>query len=145
MEGAPKIRFFECCKKAISDFKDYNGRSRRCEFWFWILGVDICTLILCLLLLILIKIPVLDNIGYIIAILYSGAVFAITLPLSIRRLHDIGKSGWFILIGVIPIVGTIILFILFCFDSQRQVNQYGQSPKYYVSTPSSITSYQEII
>ena len=145
MEGAPKIRFFECCKKAINEFKDYNGRSRRCEFWFWALGVAICSIILCLILLLLIKIPVLNIIAYILAILYSAAVFFITLPLSIRRLHDIGKPGWYILIGIVPVVGAFILFAFFCFDSQRQVNQYGQSPKYYVSSPSSITSYQEII
>ena len=145
MEGAPKVRFFECCKKAISNFKDYNGRSRRCEFWFWTLGVMICTIILCIILLLLINIPVLDIIGYILAVIYSGAVFVITLPLSIRRLHDIGKSGWFILIGVVPIAGQIILLIFFCFDSQRQSNQYGQSPKYYVASPSTITSYQEIL
>ena len=68
MEGAPKIRFFECCKRAINNFKDYNGRSRRCEFWFWLLAVIICAIILGLIILILIKIPVLDIIGYILGV-----------------------------------------------------------------------------
>ena len=52
------------------------------------------------------------------------------LPVAVRRLHDIGKSGWFLLLGLIPLVGGILLIIWFCQDSQPGKNEYGVSPKY---------------
>ena len=51
-----------------------------------------------------------------------------TLPLSVRRLHDTGKTGWWLLIGLTGI-GTIILIIFFCTDSDQHNNEYGASPK----------------
>ena len=57
-------------------------------------------------------------------------IFVVSLPLGIRRLHDIGKSFWFILIGLIPIIGQIVLLVLFCKDSHKERNQWGESTKY---------------
>ena len=66
----------------------------------------------------------------IVAIVELVLFFGFMLPLSVRRLHDTGKSGWFILLGLIPFVGGIILLIFFCMDSQPETNEYGPSPKY---------------
>lgn len=51
------------------------------------------------------------------------------LAAGVRRLHDIGKSGWWMLIGLVPIVGAILLFVFFCRDSQPGDNAYGANPK----------------
>ena len=67
--------------------------------------------------------------GEIILSLSLFFIFLVSLPLCIRRLHDIGKSAWIILIGLIPIVGPIILLVFFCKDSQRESNKWGESPK----------------
>ena len=52
-----------------------------------------------------------------------------SLAVSIRRLHDIGKSGWFILISLVPVIGGIILIIFSLMDSQPGSNAYGPNPK----------------
>ncbi|MDR2934962.1 MAG: DUF805 domain-containing protein, partial [Candidatus Adiutrix sp.] len=49
--------------------------------------------------------------------------------LGIRRLHDIGKSGWWLLLLLIPLVGAIIILVFLCLDSQPGENQYGPNPK----------------
>ena len=65
----------------------------------------------------------------IIVYLYDLAVLIPGLAVSIRRVHDIGKSGWFILINLIPIVGFIIWIVYMATDSQPGENKYGQNPK----------------
>lgn len=57
------------------------------------------------------------------------AVFIPSLAVGVRRLHDTGKSGWFLLIGLIPLVGGIILFVFTVQDSAAGDNQYGPNPK----------------
>lgn len=69
----------------------------------------------------------------VIYLLYILAVLVPGLAVSVRRMHDIGKSGWMILIGLIPIIGYIWLLILCCFDSQPGENRYGVNPKEYTS------------
>jgi putative uncharacterized protein S3354 len=51
------------------------------------------------------------------------------LPVSVRRLQDTGKSGWFVLLGSIPLVGALILIYFYVQDSQPGENQYGANPK----------------
>ena len=68
--------------------------------------------------------------GEIILSLFLAFLFIVSLPLGIRRLHDIGKNAWYILIGLIPIVGQIILLVFFCKDSSKESNKWGDSPKY---------------
>jgi len=65
-----------------------------------------------------------------IAGLWTLVTFIPTLSLTVRRLHDIGKSGWWYLIGIIPLVGGILLLVWYCKDSQPGSNQWGHSPKY---------------
>jgi uncharacterized membrane protein YhaH (DUF805 family) len=72
-----------------------------------------------------------QTIGYLQSF-YSLAVLIPSLAVSIRRLHDTGKSGWWILLGVIPIINFIGIFVLLFFyvqDSQAGENQYGPNPK----------------
>jgi uncharacterized membrane protein YhaH (DUF805 family) len=61
--------------------------------------------------------------------LYSLAVLLPGLGVSVRRLHDTGRSGWWLFIGLIPLIGAIILLIYMVSDSQEGTNQYGPSPK----------------
>ena len=61
--------------------------------------------------------------------LYWLAIIVPSNPVGVRRLHDIGKSGWWLLIGLIPLVGAIVLLVFAVFDSQPGDNQYGPNPK----------------
>jgi uncharacterized membrane protein YhaH (DUF805 family) len=62
-------------------------------------------------------------------LLYGLAVFIPTIAVGIRRLHDIGKSGWMMLVILIPIAGFIWLIVLFATDSQKGINDWGECPK----------------
>ena len=131
MEGAPRVRFFDACKKGISGFNDYNSRSRRSEYWFFALGVSICNIILGIILAIIQAITKNETITYIISGCFNMLIFFLFgLPLSVRRLHDIGKSGYFMFLCLIPIIGELILIYFFVQDSDREQNEYGPSPKY---------------
>lgn len=61
---------------------------------------------------------------------WSLATLVPMLAVGVRRLHDVGKSGWYLLISLIPIVGAIILIVWYCTDGNANDNKYGQNPKY---------------
>lgn len=106
----------------LKNYVGFQGRSRRKEYWMFFLVNTIISLILSILERILHIPPFLTG-------LYSLAVLLPSLAVSVRRLHDTGKSGWWILIGIIPIIGDIVLIIFYCFDSDQTDNKYGSNPK----------------
>ncbi len=61
--------------------------------------------------------------------LYGLAVLVPGLAVCVRRLHDIGKSGWWVLIGLVPVIGGIWLLVLMCLDGEPKENQWGANPK----------------
>ena len=125
---SPKIKFFAAIKKAILSIKDYKGRSRRSEYFYWLLTIVLCSLIIGVIYGLLMElVPVL---GIIILTLFLIFIFVISLPLGFRRLQDIGKNGFFMFLGLIPIVGGIVLLVFFCKDSKKEINKWGESPKY---------------
>lgn len=63
------------------------------------------------------------------SLIYSLAVLIPGIAVTVRRLHDIGRSGWWLLIGLVPVVGVIVLFVFTLLDSQPDANQYGPNPK----------------
>jgi len=109
-------------------FAEFSGRSRRKEYWMFTL----INMVICLVL----YIPGLalreSGIGPIFLGLYFIYCLAVPIPglaVSVRRLHDTGKSGWFLLLALIPIVGPIIVLVFVCMDSDAAANQYGPNPK----------------
>jgi len=109
----------------------FSGRARRKEYWYFVLFSYI---IGCLLAWInnLIGIYQIDNlitIGILTSIIYGLAILLPSIGVSIRRLHDTGRSGWWIFINLIPLIGTIIWLVFMLKDSQEGTNQYGPSPK----------------
>lgn len=69
------------------------------------------------------------HIGTLLTTLYSLAVLLPSLSVAVRRLHDTGRSGWWLFIALIPIIGAIILLVFMCLDSQPGDNKYGPNPK----------------
>lgn len=63
------------------------------------------------------------------ATLYGLAVFLPSLTVGVRRLHDTDRTGWWLLISLVPIIGTIVLLVFLVQDSQPTENQYGPNPK----------------
>lgn len=108
--------------KVIKNYAVFQGRARRKEYWMFYLFNAIIILILSIL-------ENLANIDKLITGIYGLFVFLPNLAVGVRRLHDSGKSGWWILIGLIPIIGTIILIIFLCLDSEEGENRFGPNPK----------------
>lgn len=107
--------------KVISNYIGFTGRARRKEYWMFMLVNLIITLVL----------GILSSLfgSELLTKLYSLFIFLPSLAVTVRRLHDTGKSGWWVLIGLIPIVGFIVLLIFTCIDSDPGTNQYGENPK----------------
>jgi len=114
--------------KVLKQYADFSGRARRKEYWMFVLFNMIFAIVA----------AILDNVlgiamegtGY--GPLYGIYALAVLIPglaVAVRRLHDVGKSGWMILIALIPLIGAIWLLVLLVTDSNPGENQYGQNPK----------------
>jgi uncharacterized membrane protein YhaH (DUF805 family) len=105
----------------LKKYADFSGRARRKEFWMFALINFIIAIVL----------SVVDSmIGMpVLGLIYSLGVLLPGLAVGARRLHDIGKSGWWLLIGLVPFIGIIVLIIFFVMDSNPGDNQYGPNPK----------------
>lgn len=114
--------------KCWKQYADFSGRARRKEYWIFSLINYIIIFFLYILQIVMIE-STLWLIFPIIFFLYAVAVLLPGLAVSIRRLHDIGKSGWWYLIYLIPIIGAIWLTVLMCLDSEPGENQWGENPK----------------
>lgn len=108
--------------KCLKQYADFKGRARRKEYWMFFLFNFLFSVIFAVLDGILQTKGILEG-------LYSLAVLIPGLAVTVRRLHDIGKSGWMILIVLIPIVGMIWLLVLTVTDSALGENEYGPNPK----------------
>lgn len=109
-------------------FAEFNGRARRKEYWMFTLFNILIFLVLEVLGIALMKSGV-GVIFFALLGLYALAVIIPSLAVGVRRLHDTGKSGWFILLGLIPIVGPVILLVFMVMDSTPEPNEYGPNPK----------------
>ena len=106
----------------------FEGRARRKEYWMFALFNGIVGVAISWIASLLAGATGMNGITYLGA-LYNLAVFIPGLAVSVRRLHDIGKSGWWFLILLVPFIGAIVLLIFFCLDSQPGGNKYGPNPK----------------
>lgn len=109
-------------------FADFSGRSRRKEYWMFAFFNCIFSLPVGIAGLLLKE----NAIGIILQVSYLLYCLAIIIPsmsVFVRRLHDTGRSGWWWLIALIPIVGSIILLVFQVQDSEPRTNIYGPSPK----------------
>ena len=113
--------------EVLRKYAVFDGRARRTEFWFFFLFN-------CIIGLVLSSIEAIVGItsiagASIFGSLYMLAVFIPYLAVGVRRLHDTGRSGWWMLISFVPIIGSIVLLVFFVQDSQDGHNQYGPNPK----------------
>ncbi|RLQ94869.1 DUF805 domain-containing protein [Falsibacillus albus] len=108
--------------KVLKNYVGFQGRARRKEYWMYLLINQIIIFILATIEYFADIDPYLKGIYYLATLLPA-------LGVSLRRLHDTGKSGWWLLVALIPIVGIIVLIIFFCQSSQDGENKYGPNPK----------------
>jgi uncharacterized membrane protein YhaH (DUF805 family) len=107
----------------LERYAEFTGRSRRAEFWWYFLANFIISVVLNILIGI-------SSIFWVLYVIYGLAVLIPGLAVAVRRLHDTDRSGWWILIGLVPIVGIIVLIVFWATDGTPGPNQYGASEKY---------------
>ncbi len=114
--------------KVLSQYADFSGRARRTEYWMFVLFNFIFSMATMLLDTLFGSTTEAMDFGFINGF-YSLAVLIPSLAVGVRRLHDIGKSGWMILISLIPIIGWIWIFVLLVREGTPEENIYGANPK----------------
>jgi len=118
--------------KVLQQFDDFNGRARRKEYWMFALFNTLFLIVIILLEIVLERVLGihLKVLGFSpLSKLYYLVTFVPVLAVTVRRLHDVGKSGWMCLIIFIPLIGFIWIFVLTVSAGNPGENQYGQNPK----------------
>ncbi|WP_156291549.1 DUF805 domain-containing protein [Oceanobacillus salinisoli] len=108
--------------EVIKNYVGFSGRARRKEYWMFALGNIIIGLLFQLFI-------VFSDAITILYVIFSLFILLPSLAVGVRRLHDIGRSGWWLLIGLVPIIGPIVLLVFMCLDSEEEENKYGPNPK----------------
>lgn len=125
----PMMGFTEAVQTCLSKYIDFSGRARRSEYWFFTLFVCIAQMVLGFAGNMIFGAP--ENGGTnMLQNLFSLAVFLPSVAVFWRRMHDIGRTGLWFLLNLVPFIGQIVLLVFECTDSQPGENQFGMSPKY---------------
>jgi uncharacterized membrane protein YhaH (DUF805 family) len=116
------MNFGDAVRSCLQNYATFSGRARRSEFWFFMLFN----------LLVQVVAGVVDSmilgVGAIGAIATLG-LFLPNLAVAVRRLHDTGRSGWLILVGLIPLIGWILLLVWYCSQGDSGPNRFGDDPR----------------
>ena len=107
---------------ALKKYADFSGRARRTEYWMFFLVNIVIAVVLGIVEAILGGPGILGG-------LYSLAVLLPSIAVTVRRLHDTGRTGWWMLVALIPVIGAIVLLVFMVLDSQPGSNQFGPNPK----------------
>jgi len=106
-------------------YADFNGRARRSEYWFFVLF----NILIVMLIGIIDSLLFVRFLGFpVLTLVYFFAQIVPGLAVAIRRLHDTNRSGWWLLLGFVPVVGLAVLVFMFL-DGTPGMNQYGSNPK----------------
>jgi uncharacterized membrane protein YhaH (DUF805 family) len=112
----------------LKKYAQFSGRSRRKELWMFVLFNMLIVFVLEILGIVL-RENALGKIILFLLVIYALATLIPGLAVGIRRLHDTGRSGWWLLICLVPFVGGLILLVFYVLDSTPGANEYGPNPK----------------
>jgi uncharacterized membrane protein YhaH (DUF805 family) len=113
---------------ALRKYAVFEGRARRREYWFYVLFWIVIAVALNVVDRMLGMYNAEVGVGPLGGLFWLATLLP-SLAVGARRLHDTGRSGWWLLIGLIPIIGAIVLIVFFLIDSQPGTNAYGPNPK----------------
>jgi uncharacterized membrane protein YhaH (DUF805 family) len=116
------VNFGQAVQSVLSQYVGFAGRARRSEYWWFFLFNVIVSVVF----------AIIDAaIGsQILGAIVSLALLLPGIAVTLRRLHDTGRTGWWVWIALIPLIGVIVLIVFQCQDSEPGTNKYGPSPKY---------------
>ena len=117
------MSFTEAVTLFFKNYVNFQGRSRRAEYWWPVLMNFIIAIVLYSLMVSG------SGLGSLLYGLFSLAVFLPGIAVTVRRLHDLDKSGWWYFIALVPLIGAILLIYWFCQPGTNGPNQFGADPK----------------
>jgi len=122
------MNFFEAISSGFRNYVGFSGRAMRSEYWYWFLFT-----ILLAIVTVGIDYAIFGDTMATSAVspvngIASLATFLPSLAVGIRRLHDRDQTGWWILLGLIPVIGWIILIVWFCMRGTVGPNRFGPDP-----------------
>jgi uncharacterized membrane protein YhaH (DUF805 family) len=114
------MNFGEAIASGFSNYVNFSGRAIRSEYWYWVLFVILAEIVTSI-------------IDYVIGAkittgLFGLATFLPSLAVAIRRLHDIDRTGWWIFLVLIPLIGAIVLIVWYCTKGTEGPNRFGPDP-----------------
>ena len=159
MNARPIVNFFDALKTCLCNYASFKGRIRRSEYWWFMLVINLITVLLITLLILYVGRVIGGKVTYrrssypypydrddyyirissdgdailaliIVICVYVSLVGLPVLSATARRLHDVGKRGEYMFIVFVPFFGGLTLLVLLCLDSHPNSNKYGPSPKY---------------
>jgi uncharacterized membrane protein YhaH (DUF805 family) len=110
------MSFGDAISTCFNKYAEFVGRARRSEYWWFFLFVLLVDVVV-------------SRLSFTLSMVASLALLVPNLAVGVRRLHDTGKSGWYLLVGLIPIVGWIIVIVWLATEGDPNPNEYGESPK----------------
>jgi len=127
------MSFGQAVSAFFSNYANFRGRTRRSGYWWAALFLVVASLVLWFVDLQLFSgmwpQELLEQGSGPLSIVFGLAIIIPVLSLGVRRLHDTGRSGWWVLLGLIPVIGSIVLLVFYVQDSQPGENAYGPNPK----------------
>lgn len=114
--------------RVLAKYAVFRGRARRKEYWFYILFNVIFSIILAIVDMSMDTFDPKTGVG-LFGTIYAAALILPSMAVTVRRLHDIGRSGWWMLIPIVPILGAILIFAFLVQDSDPGENRFGPNPK----------------
>ena len=125
----------EAVKSVFRNYANFSGRARRSEYWWWF-AVQILFYVVAAVLIVSVAPPgspgtfgrTIASVGLVVVALFTVLAIIPDIAVTTRRLHDIGRSGWWQLIALIPL-GGIVLLIFTLMDTQPSPNRWGPPPK----------------
>ena len=127
------MTFSQSIKSVFSKYADFSGRATRSEYWYFYLFNFLVFMVYYIALFAMLVSGSRDSsaAGYlsVMIIIYALVMTIPSLAVTVRRLHDTGHSGWWIFLNLIPVIGSIVLFIWYITDSDPDTNEYGDNPK----------------
>ena len=116
--------FFDAIESGLRKYSQFSERAPRSEYWYWVLLNILGGIVIGLFDTFILRMPQIRPLG----IIFSLAMIIPNISVTIRRLHDINRSGWWEFLLFVPILGWIVLLIWMCTKGSENTNRFGDNP-----------------